>query len=262
MTLVEVLVVIAIISLLIQMTLPAVEMSREAARRTHCKNNLRQIGVATELHIGAHEHFPSGGWTSVWVGDPKRGFGEDQPGGWCYNLLPYLEEQPLHDLGADLPPILQRGLGAKMFATPVSMFVCPSRRLARPWPFSRVLYNVADIDKAGRSDYAANMGNLAPSDQGGPGPTSYKNALKWNVGEDRLKDWVATRHNGVVFQRSLVKPSMVSDGLSKTFLAGEKFLSPEHYKDGVINGDDQGLSIGFDRDTAAIYQRVPSSPPG
>lgn len=249
-SLIELLIVVAIISLLLQLALPAVEMSREAARRTQCQNNLRQIGIAAQLHVNTHESLPTGGWTSVWVGDPKRGYGKDQPGGWCYNLLPYMEEQSLHDMGINVLPIHQRVEGAKMFATPVPLFVCPSRRLARPWPFARTLYNIADTDRAGRSDYAANIGNLEPLDQGAPGPTSYKNALKWRDGDDRLKDWVATRHNGIVFQRSMVTPSMITDGQSKTFFGGEKFLSPDHYKDGESHGDDQSLYIGFDRDTA------------
>lgn len=250
MSLVELLIVITIIAMLLQLILPAVEMSREAARNTQCQNSLRQIGLAAQMHEGVHGHFPTGGWTSVWVGDPKRGYGQDQPGGWCYNLLPYLEEGDLHDMGVELQPKDQREEGAKMFETPVKVFVCPSRRLARSWPFARALYNVADTDKAGRSDYAANMGSLEPRDQRSPGPVSYADAETWLEGNDTGKNWAAMGHDGVVFQRSRVRLAQVKDGLSKTLFAGEKFMSPTHYKDGASNGDDQSLYIGFDRDIA------------
>lgn len=79
-TIVELLIVIAIIALLAQMLLPAVEAAREAARSVHCKNNLRQLALGADLHTSTHGHLPSGGWTLAWVADPDRGFGRGQPG--------------------------------------------------------------------------------------------------------------------------------------------------------------------------------------
>ena len=100
-TLVELLVVITIIGILIALLLPAVQAAREAARRLQCANNLKQLSVAMLIHEQANGFFPSGGWNWQWIGDPDRGTGKEQPGGWCYTTLPYIEQQALHDLGSD-----------------------------------------------------------------------------------------------------------------------------------------------------------------
>jgi prepilin-type N-terminal cleavage/methylation domain-containing protein len=249
-TLVELLVVIAIVSLLLQLALPAVEMARESSRVAVCQNNLKQLGVAAQLHLDSHRHFPTGGWTSVWVGDPNRGFTKSQPGGWCYNLLPYIEQGALHDMGKGLGESSRKEAAGQMFATPVAAFVCPSRRSARPLRFNRALFNSLKPEVAGRSDYAVNIGSLEPSDQRGPGPRTYDEATSWVIGTQRLSSWVGWQHNGVIFQRSMVEPRAITDGLSSTYLFGEKFLAPKYYTNGKSDGDDQGICIGFDRDNA------------
>jgi type II secretory pathway pseudopilin PulG len=73
MTLAELLIVIAIIGLLIQLLLPAIQASRDAARKAQCQNNLKQLGVAAQLHVDAHKYFPSGGWSGNYLADPHRG---------------------------------------------------------------------------------------------------------------------------------------------------------------------------------------------
>ena len=60
-SLVELLVVIAVIALLIHLLLPAIQAAREEARRTQCMNNLRQLGLGVMLHVDAYGHYPSGG---------------------------------------------------------------------------------------------------------------------------------------------------------------------------------------------------------
>ncbi len=100
-TLVEVLIVIAIIGLLVQLMLPEIQASRERARKTQCANHLKQLGLASQLHLDAHKFFPSGGWSGAFVADPQRGYGKKQPGSWLFSLLDYVEESPLRAAGGE-----------------------------------------------------------------------------------------------------------------------------------------------------------------
>src|SRR5262249_22963987 len=97
-TLVELLVVIAIIGILVALLLPAVQAAREAARRAQCINNLKQSALGFQMHHDVHKHFPSVGWGWAWIGDPNMGYGKGQPGGWHFNILPYIEESAIHDM--------------------------------------------------------------------------------------------------------------------------------------------------------------------
>src|SRR5262245_9981649 len=103
-TLVELLTVSAVISMLAAILLPAIQSAREAARSIQCKNNLKQLALAALNHHNGQGHFPTGGWGWYWLGDPDRGFGKDQPGGWMFNLLPYCEQAQLYQLASDGDP--------------------------------------------------------------------------------------------------------------------------------------------------------------
>src|SRR5690242_9173257 len=100
-TLVELLVVIAIIGVLVALLLPAVQAARESARRTQCINQLKELTLGGMNHEGAMKHFPTGGWGIKWVGDADRGYGQQQPGGWIYNILPFIEQRAKHDMPKD-----------------------------------------------------------------------------------------------------------------------------------------------------------------
>src|SRR5262249_7619028 len=63
-----------------------------------------------------------------WTGDPDRGFGKDQPGGWAYNILPYLEENIIHDLGKGLTGIDKEQALLQAMQMPVAAYLCPTRR--------------------------------------------------------------------------------------------------------------------------------------
>ena len=135
-TLVELLVVLAIIGILVALLLPAVQSARESARRTQCTNNLKQIGLAFQLHHEAVQFFPSGGWGFKWVGDPDRGFGKNQPGGWAYSIMPFMEANNLHDLGKGGTPAQKKTAAVQLMTTTREGVFCPSRRAAQLYDFN------------------------------------------------------------------------------------------------------------------------------
>jgi len=117
-TLIELLVVIAIIAILIALVLPAVQSAREAARRTQCKNNLKQIGLALHNYQGANLVFP-----------PSFCIGNGTGGKWSplARLLPYVEQGNLYDI-ADLNINYSSGVNATSGVTEISIPLnrCPS----------------------------------------------------------------------------------------------------------------------------------------
>lgn len=262
-TLVELLVVIAITGVLVALLLPAVQAAREAARRMQCANHLRQFGLAFQSHHDTFGFFPSGGWGYQWVGDGARGFGQDQPGAWTFNILPYLEQANLRQQAASgLPADLARAV-----QTPVKVFHCPTRRPARlyPLPATATYVNLPGVvlGQAARIDYAVNAGNLVVTGTNrwvlrtahfSPGPPSYSAAANYfgtmptSSGSCGAAP-CASGHNGVSYQGSRVRIAEISDGLSNTYLAGDKPMVPDKYYAGQGDFADDGVVFqGFDDD--------------
>ena len=248
-TLVELLVVITIIGILIALLLPAVQSAREAARRAQCSNNLKQLGLGVLLHHEAHGFFPTGGWNVCYMGDPDKGFGpgsapagekDGQPGGWYYNILPYIEQEAIHQLGAGKPQAEKKSLWTDQMSKPIATAWCPSRR--RPGAFgfgsytpSSMCFASDGIDTtrlfatgATRNDYAINAGDYG---------------IQFGFGD-------YSHHTGISFHRSQVRIADVRDGTSNTYLAAEKYVMPENYLNGASPGDDGCVYGGHDWDVA------------
>ncbi|HTQ37582.1 MAG TPA: DUF1559 domain-containing protein [Pirellulales bacterium] len=258
-TLVELLVVIAIIGILIALLLPAVQAAREAARRSQCENNLKQLGLAAQTHLDAQKFFPTGGWGWSWVGDPDRGYGLQQPGGWAYSLLPFLEERGLRDYGRGLSGTAKYNALAVMQAQIVSSFNCPTRRGPTVAPVANgTIWNATPAAGApflgSRSDYAGNggtdtTGNCCGNQTEGPPQGSDTNGYNVLGYFQNMSNW--SKANGLIYAGSSVTIRQISDGLSKTYLIGEKALKPECYPGtgGNCPADDQSMFQGYDWDT-------------
>jgi prepilin-type N-terminal cleavage/methylation domain-containing protein len=282
-TLVELLVVIAIIGVLVAMLLPAVQQAREAARRSQCVNNLKQIGVGFLNHESTHKILPSSGWSLWVVGDADMGAGARQPGGWMYQILPFVEQQALYDLPsdgrADVITTQQKQNARELQRKPIAIFNCPSRRVSQPLSFNidpvfQPRTNSAEISEVVCGDYAASVGDntrgplfqLAGQGTEEPDddewfpddlqtflkfyqPTSYPGYPGYNATKAPFEPPLDGQ-SGVNFLRVAIELRHISDGTANTYMVGEKNLHPEAY-DGSIGsgGDGNSCFQGFDWDT-------------
>jgi prepilin-type N-terminal cleavage/methylation domain-containing protein/prepilin-type processing-associated H-X9-DG protein len=266
-TLVELLVVITIIAILIALLLPAVQVAREAARKIQCGNNLKQLALGALDHESANKCLPTGGWGLAWVGDPDRGFGKKQPGGWIYSVTPYIELEVLHDLGIGSTTQASGSASiVRCMGTPINGVICPSRRSAIPYPeilISSVYYKTGYITApglVGKTDYVGNAGttdqtSLDGTMPGGPGSLSdgdsYTNT-QWN-------GVYHTADTGLIFTHSAIILADITDGTSNTYLIGEKYVNPDNYNDGNAHYDDSSWEAGADWDVIR-WAGVTSSP--
>jgi prepilin-type N-terminal cleavage/methylation domain-containing protein len=276
-TIVELLVVIAIIGILIALLLPAVQSAREAARRSECKNQLKQLGLAALVHEDTQGYLPAGGWGWRWAGDPDRGYGKRQPGGWYFSLLEFVDEGAVRNLGSDgdaetLTTVQANGTSEALRQS-VSLFICPSRRGAIAYPFTHGtnFFNATPKPPVvGRNDYAANAGSLKFDGWPSSGPTpaagaiqmpnpalykAYELAYELTVGAT-----TKPAGNGVVHAFSEVKLSHITDGTSKTTFAGDKYIRSDNYDVGnneLNDGNDQGWNQGWDIDNVRFAHVSP-----
>ena len=198
-TLIELLVVIAIIGVLIALLLPAVQAAREAARRSQCQNNLKQIGLALHNYHDRHNMLPPG-YTSIYDTLRRKEVG---PGwGWASMILPELEQQPLYDrITFERPMHLPEFETVR--TTRLSVFLCPSDEMPERWTAANGavwvqggrVYSAEDpiCDVAG-ANYVGVFGIAEPGVDG----------------------------EGVFYRGSAVSFADVRDGLSQTLFVGER----------------------------------------
>ncbi len=210
-TLVELLVVVAIIGILIALLLPAVQAAREAARRTQCMNNLKNLGMACQTYAVTKRLLPPG----------KIYKGSDEYSNWAIEILPYIEELPLYkqyhfDLTND------NSANDLVRKTSIPIQYCPSD----PNP-PQVVTGITGGGDAAKSSYKGVAGRAwgdAPSQEGSF--DSYHLAFSSN--EMRILDrgplfvvLVDSTSAAAPYMKAPVKMSQIKDGTSKTMLIGE-----------------------------------------
>lgn len=238
-TLVELLVVITIIGILVGLLMPAVQAARESARFRTCSNNVRNFATGCSICLEQQRHFPAGGWSNASIGDMTKGTDWHQPGGWFFNVLPFIDAQNVHDMGGS------------MVQMPVAIGNCPTRRAVG-------LYNTSNSQWGSpvfKLDYAGNGGET-PNTSSTIDPTNPQavQSLAANI----------TLANGIFFPGSVVNADQVMDGMSKTYLIGEKFVATDKYVPGSTSagdmdpGDTANAYVGYSWDLNRIGGKDPN----
>ncbi|MFM8290802.1 MAG: DUF1559 domain-containing protein [Planctomycetia bacterium] len=284
-TLVELLVVLAIIATLIGLLLPAVQSAREAARRTQCRNKLRQVGLAILTLENSIKTFPTSGiepWPLIeWYSSGAKPFGPDRQGlSWAFQILPYLEEGAVTNLTRT----------TQIGSTPIELYFCPSRRPPTSYTYDGNkfwLMDYASVQPGPARNQTEFYDNYyAMTVQGGEElPTTVgcaNGAALWGVTTytndfgPRHKDlWGPAKYlgfSGVIVRSSYLlkqaggaptllgydppmKVARIKDGTSKTMMVFEKRLMPP-YTPGS-GDDDRGWSDGHDIDVTRTTLCVP-----
>ncbi len=216
-TLVELLVVIAVIGVLMSLLLPAVQAAREAARKLQSQNNLKQLGLAIHNYESALGCLPSG-----YIADTDHALTDpttlDGPPGWGWGalLLPYLEQQTVHDQLDMRLPCWDSAQGAAV-RTNIPVFVNPGApRRENDCVVTDV--NGREVTRFGLSHYVANVGQDEP----------------WGY-QPPLADWSEVA-SGPFYRNSRVRLSDISDGLTNTVLLGEHTTISDKTWVGVVPG--------------------------
>jgi prepilin-type N-terminal cleavage/methylation domain-containing protein/prepilin-type processing-associated H-X9-DG protein len=267
-TLIELLVVIAIIGVLVGLLLPAVQAAREAARRSHCSNNVKQLALGILQCESAAGHLPTNGWGYHWTGEADKGVGRRQPAGWIYNILPFIEEVSVHQLGAGLSGTSKEDAHKQRIETLVTLLNCPTRRygLVR-WLIDKPV-NATRPEVACKSDYAANGGSIhtSPCVPTGPfwisygnchtGPIDYQQGLSTQAIQNFSEK--NTSSDGLFHTGSEIGLHQITDGQSKTILIGEKHVHQSaHYGEIQLYDDNEHAYMGDNEDIARWTDLLP-----
>lgn len=240
-TLVELLVVIAIIGILVALLLPAIQAAREAARRSQCVNNVKQMSLAFSLHADVHKIYPDGGdsqWNIRRKVNGRPAVAPLQTWGWPYQILPYVEEAALWALEKD----------DDIFGKPVGLYFCPSRR--PPQAF------VTQGGLRAMMDYAGNAGT---SNYGNTGWGMMGNGLDAPVVRRPDPKIPFDTARNTPRRSPPVEPGrQIEDGTSKTLLLGEKCMNLQFIGQGQAC-DDSGYVDGWDWDNIR-WGYIPPSP--
>jgi len=216
-TLVELLVVIAIIGILIALLLPAVQMAREAARRSQCLNNLKQTGLALENYEGTYKVFPPGALSTA-----AGYFGHT----WLVRVLPYIEEESIYNEFDQVGAVTGRLLPD---AEPWSR---PNRDLLRGYRFPWMFCPSSPLDQLVLTNYGAESPNVMSATYVGISgardhPTTRdKNAagapgyISW--GGVLIAESFSTPNAPTGGQSAGISIAAIKDGTSKTIMVGEQ----------------------------------------
>lgn len=202
-TLIELLVVIAIIAILVALLLPAVQNAREAARRTQCINNLKQIGIALHSYHETSQCFPPG-WIGVTSGqaDPHGLNGW----GWASKLLHRMDQQTLYHQ-IDFKLAVEDPTNAAILKVALPMFRCPSDPSEQAW--------MMNDESTGNPLLSLPTANYI----GSFGTTELDDCESVPLGQSCTSD-------GVFCHNQVIRLSDIRDGTSTTFLVGERKTDP------------------------------------
>jgi prepilin-type N-terminal cleavage/methylation domain-containing protein/prepilin-type processing-associated H-X9-DG protein len=212
-TLVELLVVIAIIAILIGLLLPAVQKVREAANRTRCENNLKQIGLALHNYHDTSRSFPPG-YRDL-NNDPNSTPDNDLgPGwGWASFILPYMELDNVYKQ-INFTQTVGMGVNAQISVLPLKIFQCPADPYQDPFPvydstFTSPIAIVAHGNYVGCNGWPECFSNAGGNFQGGSGG-------------DGLVGGFGQQACGLFYRNSHYRFADVTDGTSNTIFVGER----------------------------------------